>query len=104
MFRSAPAADPPRARRAEAEPVPAALIEEPGFAEPVLVLVGMAEQRTPDGVVRTAMITSDGVDVIMAVVGTSVLGRYKVTAIGPDAVDLADASTGRTRRLAIQEH
>ena len=45
------------------------------------------------GVVRTAMIVTDVQDLIVAAVGDTVLQRYKVTAIGPDAVELADAAT-----------
>ena len=43
-----------------------------------------------------------GQDLIVAAVGDVVLQRYKVTAIGPDAIELADAVTGLARRLALQ--
>jgi hypothetical protein len=71
-------------------------------AEPVLAMIGMAEDRRPQGVVRTAMIVTEGQDLIVAAVGDTLLQRYKVTAIGPDAVELADAVTGLVRRLALQ--
>ena len=70
--------------------------------EPRLVLVGIAEQRTPDGAVRTAMIASESNELVMAEVGAAVLGRYTVAAIGGDAVTLTEIATGRTRRLVLQ--
>jgi hypothetical protein len=53
-------------------------------------------------VVRSAVITSDGQDLIMAEVGTVLLGQYTVTAIANDAVELRETSTGRSRRLSLQ--
>jgi hypothetical protein len=69
-----------------------------------LLLVGLAEHRNGDVLVQSAAISSNGEDLIMAEVGTVVLGRYTVTSIGSDAVELKDASTGRVRRLVLQEH
>ena len=43
-----------------------------------------------------------GLDV--AEVGTVVVGRYTVTSIGSDAVEMKDASTGRVRRLVLQQN
>ena len=40
----------------------------------------------------------------MATVGDAVLQQYKVTAIGADAAELTDVSTGLTRRLVLREH
>jgi hypothetical protein len=70
--------------------------------EPTLVLIGLAEQKRPQGLVRTAMIATERDELIMATVGDGVLQRYKVTAISEDAVELTDVATGRTRRLALQ--
>jgi hypothetical protein len=86
---------PPRIEASMPEPVTIAV-------PPALALVGMAEQRKPEGIVRTAMIATESDDLIMAVVGDVVLTRYKVTAIGADAVELADLTTGLARRLALQ--
>jgi hypothetical protein len=36
----------------------------------------------------------------MVVVGDAVLGRYRVEAIGADAVELKETATGAVRRLA----
>lgn len=72
--------------------------------EPPLMLVGLAENRKGDTVVRSAMISSTGHDLIMVEAGTVVLGRYTVTAIGADAVEMKDTSTGLVRRLVLQNH
>ena len=98
-FRPRPSAPPPRVRQTApaVEPIEAAI------PDPRLELVGVAERRTATGVARTAMITGEGNDLIMADLGGSVLGRYTVTAIDPDAVQLTDVATGRTRRLALQQ-
>ena len=99
------AAEPPAAREMamrRAEPVvmpiaPAAPIE------PVLLLIGVAEQRTAEGVVRTAVFSTDRDEPIFATVGDDVLGRYKVTALDAAAAELTEAATGRTRRLVLQD-
>ena len=82
-----------------APPEPAAPIVDP---EPELTLIGVAEDMTPKGVVRTAMIAGAGEQLILAKAGQDVAGRYKVTAVGADAVELMDTSTGRVRRLALR--
>jgi hypothetical protein len=88
------------ARMVAPEPEPAPLA--PAIVEPALVLVGLAERRTGDAVVRSAVISSDGQDLIMAEVGTVLLGQYTVTSIGNDAVEMKETSTGRFRRLVLQ--
>jgi len=93
---SAPAAAAP-VRRAAAEPV-APLPP----AEPRLELVGIAEQNVNQVLVRTAMIATESNELIMAVVGASVLGRYRVAAIAADGVELTDTTTGLSRRLVLQ--
>jgi hypothetical protein len=84
-------------RRVAAEPA-AALPP----VEPRLELVGIAEQHVDQVLVRTAMIATESNDLIMAVVGGSVLGRYKVAAIAADGVELTDTTTGQARRLVLQ--
>jgi hypothetical protein len=74
-------------------PTPA-VIEAP---EPDLVLVGLAE----DGSTRTAMLGS-GDELLMATEGQTIVGRYRVEKIGPDAVELVDLTTGATRRLFLK--
>lgn len=80
-------------------PPEAAPIADP---EPELSLIGIAEDKTPAGLVRTAMIVGAGDELVLAKVGQQVAGRYKVTAIGADAAELTDAATGRVRRLALR--
>jgi hypothetical protein len=65
--------------------------------EPNLVLLGLAE----DGSTRTAMIES-GDDLLMATEGQTLVGRYRVSKVGPDAVELIDLTTGTTRRLYLK--
>ncbi|MGH9371735.1 MAG: hypothetical protein ACRD15_09425 [Vicinamibacterales bacterium] len=67
-----------------------------------LLLIGIAEDRKAQETVRTAMIVAESDQLIVAAVGDVVLQRYKVTAIGADAVELADVATGIARRLALQ--
>ncbi len=62
-----------------------------------LDLLGVAEE----GTTRTAMIAL-GDELLMVTVGNDVAGRYRVAAVGPDAVELTDLATGATRRLALK--
>ena len=87
-----------------AVPPPAAAPVEMVIPDVPLLLVGLAEHRNGDVLVQSAAISSNGEDLIMAEVGTVVLGRYTVTSIGSDAVEMKDASTGRVRRLVLQEN
>jgi hypothetical protein len=66
------------------------------------MLIGVAEQRRSEGLVRTAMIATEGDVLTMALIGDSVLLRYKVSAIGVDFVELTDVTTNRVRRLTLQ--
>lgn len=100
-FRPAPSEAPAAARVRAAVAEPAAV--EPSLPEePRLELVGIAEQRTPDGAVRTAMIATESNDLVMAAVGAAVLGRYTVAVVDGDGVTLTENATGRTRRLVLQ--
>jgi hypothetical protein len=88
-------------RAAIMDPQPAAELEfEP--REPLLVLVGVAEEKTKEGLVRTAMISDEAEELHMAVQGQHLLGRYVVEAVSPDAVELKDITTGVIRRLALR--
>jgi len=99
-FRPAPVEMPAAGRvRAAAEPAATELAIP---VEPRLELVGVAEQRTPAGPVRTAMIATEANELIMAVVGAAVGSRYTVAAIDGDGVSLTETATGRTRRLVLQ--
>lgn len=84
-------------------PAPAAFpAPAPEVREPALDLIGLAESTTADVVVRTAMITGGYGELMMVTVGQRILGRYDVTAVGADAVELKDLQTGETRRLALK--
>ncbi len=81
-------------------PKPAAAI--PAFvqrliAEPELNLLGVAQE----GAVRTALIGS-GDELLMVTEGQTVVGRYRVGTVAPDAVELIDLGTGATRRLSLR--
>jgi hypothetical protein len=90
-----------RERPLAAEPGPrAAAAAVP--TEPPLQLVGVAERRTPAGLVRTALITADSEELFMLVAGDTLGGRYKVTVVDADAVELLDLVSGTLRRLALR--
>jgi hypothetical protein len=99
MFAAAPTAE----RAGPARRLEAAALPPPpmGPAEPALSLIGIAEDHRPEGVRRTAMIATEGDELVVAAIGDPVAGRYKVTAIGQDAVELADSATGLIRRLGL---
>ena len=65
--------------------------------EPELDFLGVAEE----GTTRTAIIGL-GDELLMVTVGHEVAARYRVAAVGPDAVELLDLRTGATRRLALK--
>lgn len=70
--------------------------------EPQLTLVGMAEKQTPTGSVRTAVIVDGADEVLLVTEGQEVAGRYRVTVIAADAVELQEVSTGAVRRLVLR--
>jgi hypothetical protein len=78
-------------------PVPSVV---PVEIEPELTLIGVAEDGKESEVVRTAMIVGAGDQLFLVRIGQSV-GRYQVTAIGADAVELKDSASDRVRRLAL---
>ena len=80
-------------------PAPTAPVVAP---EPPLTLIGLAEDQSPAGAIRTAIISADGGEVLMVRVGEFIGARYKVQAIGADSVELADLTTGVARRLALR--
>ena len=100
-FRPAPETRVAPAPRA-AVPVPTSAPVQMVIPDVPLLLVGLAEHRNGDVVVRSAAISSNGEDLIMADVGSVIVGRYTVTAIGSDAVEMKDAATGGIRRLVLQ--
>lgn len=78
-------------------PPPPIVDSGPREERPLFTLIGMAEE----GGARTAIIS--GLDQLFLVkVGEMVTGRYQVAAIGADAVELTDLSSGTTLRLALR--
>jgi hypothetical protein len=95
---------PVRAARAIPPPVAAAAAEPvvPIAAAPALTLMGIAEETSPDGPHRTAVIGGPSDALYMVVEGQRFADRYEVNAIGQDAVELKDLITGAYRRLAMR--
>ncbi len=92
----------PRAPRSLVHATVAADPEPAVAPAPALLLMGIAEEATAAGPRRTAIIGGEGDALFMVVEGESVAGRYKVTKIGADAVELEDQTTKAYRRLALR--
>ena len=71
-------------------------------AEPAIELVGVAENKTEQGLVRTAIVSALNGDLFLVKEGETLAGRYKVKAVGADAIELTDILSGDTRRLALR--
>lgn len=68
---------------------------------PALRLIGVAEDGTADGPKRTAILS--GMDqLFLAAEGEEIAGRFRVVAIGAEAVELQDRQGGSTFRLALR--
>jgi hypothetical protein len=65
-------------------------------------LIGVAEQKGDAGLKRTAMISAPGDQLFMVTEGQELAGRYRVSAVGADAVELQDIASGATRRLGLR--
>lgn len=99
LFESRPMPAPrPILRRAE----PLSMPEPLSTPEPALFLIGVAEDQGPNGPMRTAILGDDADAVFMVSLGQTVLDRYRVAAIGADAVELKDIRTNAVRRLALR--
>jgi hypothetical protein len=72
-----------------------------GPSRPQLSLIGIAEDRGPDGPVRRAVVSGMGQLFIVAA-GARITPRFLVVTIGADAVEIADAEDGATFRLALR--
>jgi hypothetical protein len=99
---------PTRARRMAAMPggtVHAAnvITDSPPVAPPpALVLMGIAEEPSREGIHRTAIIGGTGDTVYIVKEGEPFADRYKVKTIGVDAIELEDTVTSGLRRLALR--
>ena len=74
----------------------------PAVPDLELVLLGIAEENTPAGLVRTAMIAGREDELFLVTEGQQLAGRYSVGAVSADAVELKDLATGAIRRLALK--
>jgi hypothetical protein len=96
----------PRPSGPEAGTVRATVVDEPlapaAPPPPALILMGIAEDPSPAGPRRTAVIGGGGDDIMIVSEGQQILGRYTVTKIGADAVELEDVTTHGFRRLALR--
>lgn len=99
-FDTAPSPRTARAPRPEPVPLPEPLSVE--SREPSIELIGIAESKNGDELVRTAMLTGEFIDLIMVTAGQQILGRYEVISVATDAVELKDLETGATRRLILR--
>lgn len=94
-----------RARPVSRRPAPVVepvVASAPVVSEPVLVLIGIAEMQHPAGAVRTAMIAGPGDQLLMVSTGQTLLGRYEITGVSADAVQLKETSTGTLRTLVLR--
>lgn len=89
----------PETVEATSLPVPSPA-PEPAPAPP-LRLVGIAATEEAGGPVRTAALSVAGA-VVLVRPGDEVAGRYRVTAITPDVVELTDRAGGPPLRLALR--
>jgi hypothetical protein len=89
----------PREGTVHAAVAPEAAVEPP---LPVFMLMGIAEETTPGGPRRTAVIGGEGDTIYMVTEGQPVGPRYKVTKIGADAIELEDVVTKAYRRIALR--
>jgi hypothetical protein len=68
---------------------------------PRLTLVGLAEDVTDAGPVRTAIISGFG-DIFLVKVGDRIASRYRVTSVASDGAGLIDETDGATLHLSLK--
>jgi hypothetical protein len=81
-------------------PMPLRDVASPSTPAP-LRLVGMAEDPGDAGPVRTAILSGFG-DLFIVKDGDSIAGRYRVTAIGAEGIDLVDLSSNAPLRIPVK--
>jgi hypothetical protein len=86
---------PNRAPMAEADVAP------PVAPRPSLKLIGIAEDASADGIVRTAIVSGPG-DVYLVKAGDTVAGQYRVEQVSTDAVQLTNIATAASTTLALR--
>jgi hypothetical protein len=90
-----PVSPPPTARPALTE---ASIVKPP---LPPLKLSGIAEDTTPDGIVRTAIISGLG-QLFLVKEGERIADRYRVVKVAAEAAELTDLVDATTIRLALK--
>lgn len=70
-------------------------------ARPGLTLSGLAEDPSPSGAVRTAVITAEG-QLYLVKEGETFARRFRVVRISADAVQVLDLTDGTTLTLALK--
>jgi hypothetical protein len=94
----------PAKRHAARPAAPAAAPVQPlPPPEPAIQLIGVAESNTPKGAARTAIISALSGELFLVKEGETIAGRYRVGAVGTDAVELNDLMQGTVRRLALKD-
>jgi hypothetical protein len=96
--------------RRVAEPMPppvAAPVEPTAPQPPPFALTGVAENKNGDALERTAILTGNNPgsadnQIYFAKVGDQVIGRYQVTAVGADAIELRELASGQIVRLGLR--
>ena len=94
---------PPRPQAPQPEVVSALAVEEPAPApaRPSLQLIGVAEDESAEGTVRTAIVSGLG-DLFLVKAGDTLGNQYRVDHVSTDAVQLTDTSTSITTTLALR--
>jgi hypothetical protein len=80
---------------------PAVAVRTSDPPAPRLVLVGLAEDPSDQGPVRTAIVSGFG-DIFLVKAGDAVTSRYRVVSVASDGVELSDETSGFTFRLSLK--
>ena len=93
----------PSRPQTQPEAVAALAVEEPAPApaRPSLQLIGVAEDESAEGTVRTAIVSGLG-DLFLVKAGDTLGNQYRVDHVSTDAVQLTDTSTSVTTTLALR--
>jgi hypothetical protein len=82
-------------------PAPVAPAMPVGPEPPPFALTGVAEQTNGETLERTAILTGNN-QIYFAKSGDRLLGRYEVTAVGVDAIELREIASGQIVRLGLR--
>jgi hypothetical protein len=93
----------PRNGSAAPAPAPAAVIAAAPVtvSRPSLTLIGIAEDASDEGTVRTAIVSGLG-DVFLVKAGDTIAGRYRVEQVSGDAALVTDITTASQTTLALR--